>query len=156
MSASSGLFVPNASVSPIALAGDGLCNDALSDQITELSAHIQAATCRLLQLIAEFDARRGWADWGIHSCAHWLHWKCGYSMGVAREKVRVARALIELPVISASFEKGEVSYSKVRAMTRVATPNNESYLMNIAHYGTAHHLERLVRGYRCAERFEEN
>jgi hypothetical protein len=81
-------------------------------------------------------------------CAHWLNWKCGIDLGAAREKVRTARALEKLPQVSAAMERGEVSYSKVRAITRVATPENEHYFLNIALHGTAHHVETLVRAYR--------
>jgi hypothetical protein len=82
------------------------------------------------------------------SCAHWLNFKCGMGMNAARERVRVARALDELPKISAAFEAGTLSYSKVRAMTRVATPENEDFLLHIARHGTAYHVETLVRKYR--------
>jgi hypothetical protein len=119
--------------------------DALEAQITELAAHIHAATYRLLVLLAEFDRRLGWGHWGVRSCAHWLNWKCGIGLNAAREKVRVARSLEGLPLIAESFRKGQVSYSKVRAMTRVATPENEDYLLEIARHGTASHVERLVR-----------
>ena len=111
--------------------------DSLEHQITELAAHIHAANYRLLCLIAEFDRREGWCQWGILSCAHWLNWKCGIGLGAARDKVRVARSLESLLRISEAFRSGQVSYSKVRAMTRVATPENETYLLNIAHHGTA-------------------
>ena len=84
----------------------------------------------------------------LRSCAHWLNWKCGIDMGAAREKVRVARALGELPLIGAAFACGKVSYSKVRAMTRVASVDNEEYLLMIARHGTASHVEGLVRSYR--------
>ncbi len=130
-------------------------DEALEAQIMALSAQISAATFRLLLLIAEFDARRAWAGWGIGSCAHWLNWKCGIGMNAAREKVRVARALGELPLISAAFERGEVSYSKVRAMTRVANADNEDYLLNIARHGTAAHVEGLVRRYRRVQALED-
>jgi hypothetical protein len=93
----------------------------LGDDITELAAHLDAGTYQLLELIGQFDEKGGWHGTGINSCAHWLSWKCGMSLGSAREKVRIARALPELPKISAAFRSGKVSYSKVRAMTRVAT-----------------------------------
>ena len=128
--------------------------EQLEDQITELAAHIHAATYRLLQLIREYDACDGWSAPGLRSCAHWLNWKCGIDLGAAREKVRVAHALKELPRISALFRKGRVSYSKVRAMTRVATRKNERYLLMIARHGTAHHVERAVRNYRKVKRIE--
>ena len=101
-------------------------------------------------LIAEFDRREGWADGLSHSCAHWLSWKCGIDIGAAREKVRVARALEGLPLISAAMARGALSYSKVRALTRVATPHNEDSLLLIAMHGTASHVENTVRLYRRA------
>ena len=134
------------------------CNQAhceqLENQITELAAHIHAATYRLLELIREYDDAHGWAGPGMNSCAHWLNWKCGINLGAAREKVRVAHALELLPKISEKFRMGEVSYSKVRAMTRVGTPENEEYLLQIARHGTASHVERLVRQYRKVKRIE--
>jgi len=136
------------------LAGRQLHKEQLGDQITELAAHIHAATFRLLELIHEFDACEGWAGEGVLSCAHWLNWKCGMALGVARERVRVAHALKDLPKISQTFRKGKISYSKVRAITRVATRKNEKYLLMIAHYGTASHVERLVRNYRSVKRNE--
>ena len=129
---------------------ESLSDVALESSITRLAAHIHAATFRLLRLLAEFDRRRTWAEPGMRSCAHWMNWKCGIALGPAREKLRVAHALPALPDVSAAFERGELSYSKVRAITRIATPQNESRLLNVAHHGTAAHLERLVRGYRRA------
>ena len=128
--------------------------DTLADEITELAAHIAAATYRFLVLIREFDEREGWAGPGLNSCAHWLNWQCGIALGAAREKVRVAHALKDLPVISEAFRTGRLSFSKVRAMTRVATPDNEDYLLMIADHGTASHVERLVRNYRNVKRAE--
>ena len=131
-------------------------SEELGQEITELCGYINAATCELLVKIREFDQEKLWNLWGICSCAHWLNWKCGIGMNAAREKVRVARALGELPQISESFSKGELSYSKVRAMTRVATVENEDYLLSIAHHGTAHHVESLVAKYRRARRLHES
>ena len=129
--------------------------EALADEITELYGYISAATYRLLEMICEFDQDEHWHLDGICSCAHWLNWKCGIGMNAAREKVRVANALGELPKIAASFAKGEISYSKVRAMTRVATADNEDYLLMIAQHGTAYHMETLVRKYRRAKKLQE-
>jgi len=128
--------------------------DRMADGITELVAHLDAGTFQLLELICEFDKNEGWAGPGINSCAHWLNWKCGMSLGPARERVRVARALPDLPQISAAFREGRVSYSKVRAMTRVATANNEKALLQIALHGTATHVETQVRLYRKTKRIE--
>jgi hypothetical protein len=126
----------------------------LENQITELAAHIDAAIFRLLELVREYDECEGWGGKGLISCAHWLNWKCGIDMGTAREKVRVAHALKVLPQISQAFRHGQVSYSKVRAMTRVATAKNEEYLLMIAQHGTAVHVERLVHNYRMVKRIE--
>jgi 5-methylcytosine-specific restriction endonuclease McrA len=128
--------------------------ERLGDEISELAAHIHAATFQLLELIRVFDEEEGWGGFGVNSCAHWLNWKCGMNQGAAREKVRVAHALAKLPVISAAFRKGRVSYSKVRAMTRVATRKNENFLMGIAEHGTAAHVEKLVSQYRRLKRNE--
>jgi hypothetical protein len=127
----------------------------LAAEITELTGHLNAANHRWLTLIAEFDRRNGWSDSATQSCAHWLNWKCGIDMGAAREKVRVARALENLPKVSAAMARGELSYSKVRALTRVAEPATEDYLLSIAQLGTAHHVETLVRHYRRAKEAEE-
>ena len=124
----------------------------LEAEICTLAGHIAAATCRFLVLVGEFDQRRGWESWECLSCAHWLSWKCGISTRTAQEHVRVARALEELPVMTAAFAAGQLSYSKVRAMTRVATPKSETDLVAVARHGTASHIDRIVAGYRQVER----
>src|ERR1700731_5275470 len=129
--------------------------EELEAQITELAGQLNAANYRWLALIAEFDRRQGWADGKLPSCAHWLNFKCGLNLGAAREKVRVAHALIGLPKIAASMARGELSYSKVRAVSRVACPATEEALLMIALHGTAHHVERLVHGYRRARQAAE-
>jgi hypothetical protein len=127
----------------------------LVDQITTLAGHLNAANARFLALIAELDRRRGWAEWGVKSCAHWLSWQCGIDLGAAREKVRVAHALGKLPRVATAMAEGRVSYAKARALTRVADAANEDYLLNIALCGTASHVEQVVRGYRRALDAEE-
>jgi hypothetical protein len=122
--------------------------DRLGDEITKLCAHIQAATCRWLCLVAQFDRREGWGTWGCKSCAHWLSWRCSIEVGVAREHVRVARRLTDLPVLRAAFARGELSYSKVRALTRIVDVEREDDLLELAQHATAAQLERIVRGYR--------
>ncbi len=117
----------------------------LEQDITQLASNINAANYQLMLLIAEFDKHRGWAKWGCRSCAHWLNWKCGIALGAAREKVRVARALGELPKVSAAFASGQLSYSKARAITRVASAENEDQLLMIAEHGSASHIEKTVR-----------
>ena len=122
--------------------------ERIGDEIAELSACIDAATHRLLLLIADFDRRAGWNDGACRSCAHWLSWRIGLDLGAAREKVRVARALENLPRLSEAFRRGEISYSKVRAVTRVANPENEERLLGVARSGTAAQVEKIVRGWR--------
>jgi hypothetical protein len=121
--------------------------DQLGDELAALAAHLDAATGRFLALLREFDARGGWGS-GFRSCAEWLSWRVGLAPGAAREHVRVARALGRLPRLTEALARGEVSYSKVRAITRVATPETEARLLAVARAGTAGHVERLVRGWR--------
>ena len=134
---------------------DTMDDDVLAAAVSTLAAHIHAATYRLLVLIAELDRREVWAAQGALSCAHWLSWACGIDTHTAREKVRVARALGELPLLCEALAKGEFGYSKVRALTRIATPENEDDLLNIGLHGTAQHVEKFVRLYRRAKRAEE-
>ncbi len=128
--------------------------DRLGDEIAELSAHLEAATARLLDLIREFDAREGW-NTGFRSCAAWLGWRVGLDLGAARERVRVARALGTLPLLAQALARGELSYAKVRALTRVATPETEERLLAVGRAGTADHVERIVRGWRRVDRQAE-
>ena len=125
----------------------------LGDRIAELSARIQAATYELLVLIREFDEGDGWD--GCLSCAQWLSWRAGLAPGAAREHVRVARALGKLPKLSDAMRRGRISYSKVRAVTRVATPDNEDDLLYVCQAGTAAHVERIARAWRRIDRNAE-
>jgi hypothetical protein len=124
----------------------------VESELVELAGQLAAATCRFLQLLAEFDAREGWAGAGVRSCTHWLNWRVGLSLRTAREHLRVAHALVGLPAITEAFAGGRVSYSKVRAMTRIATPQTERGLLNIALHGTASHVETVVAGAQAAMR----
>lgn len=124
----------------------------LARQITAGAVRLSAATAAWLELVAEFDARQGWAGYGIRSCAEWLAWQCGLSPGPAREHVRVARALRALPVLAGAFRAGRLSYSKLRALTRVAEPATEAYLLDFALQATASQVERTVRQWRRADR----
>jgi len=128
--------------------------DRLGDEIAELSAHLDAATARLLELIREFDARGGW-NTGFRSCAAWLSWGVGLDLGAARERVRVARALGTLPLLADALARGQLSYAKVRALTRVATSETEARLLGVGRAGPAAHVERIVRGWRCVDRRAE-
>jgi len=123
--------------------------DELDRAIVSLSARINAASYELLVLVRRFDERAGWLKWGFCNCAEWLHWRCDLSLSAAREKVRVAHALKTLPVIAAAFSSGELSYSKVRALTRVARQDNEEALLAFALHTTAARVEERCRELRC-------
>src|SRR5882724_1185023 len=144
------------SITPMAEPADGCTAELerLGDEIAELSAHLDAATARLLELIREFDARAGW-NTGFRSCAEWLSWRVGLDGGAARERVRVARALGTLPRLAQALARGELSYSKLRALTRVATAETEERLLAVGKAGTAEHVERIVRGWRRMDRKAE-
>ncbi|HET8935036.1 MAG TPA: DUF222 domain-containing protein [Polyangiales bacterium] len=129
--------------------------EAMERELSTLAGHMNAANYRFLKVLAEFDRREGYAGTGIHSCAHWVSWRCGVSLIAAREKVRVARALQQLPKISDAMRRGVISYCKVRALTRIACPENEETLLLIAEAGTVSHVERTVQLFRKVERIEE-
>jgi Domain of unknown function (DUF222) len=128
--------------------------DALGDAITTLCGHLDAAEYRLLELIRQFDEIAPWGLWELKSCAHWLNWRCGIALGAAREKVRVAHALPGLPRISEAFREGRLSYSKVRALTRIATAENEALLVQMGLAATAAQIEKIVRKQRLVERLK--
>ncbi len=122
--------------------------DALADRIAETAAMLDAATHRLLTDLRRFDQEKGWARQGALSWAYWLNWRCGIALGAAREKVRVAQALGGLPLLDDALRQGQLSFSKLRAMTRIATPENEATLLELARHSTASQLERICRLYR--------
>jgi len=130
--------------------------ERLEAEICELAGHLAAATCQFLVLLAEFDAREGWADWGVSSCAAWLSWKCAVASGTAREHVRVARSLPALPVIRAEFAAGRLSYAKVRALTRIAKPETDADLAEMAAPMTANQLERFARAHRKVTQIDDD
>ena len=123
--------------------------DSVGDAIAELCAHLDAGLYRLLTLLRRYDEEELWSGWRF--CAHWLNWRTGISLGAARERLRAARCLADLPLTSAQMEKGRLSWSKVRALTRVATAENEERLVEFALHHTASQVERLVRAWRSAE-----
>jgi len=133
-----------------AIALDTARIEELADEIAELEAHITAAGYRQLVAIRELDRLEGWAVQGATSCAAWLSWRIGLSPAAARERVRMAHALEDLPQMSTAHARGEVSYSQVRALTRIATSEDEGDWLNIARHSTAAQLERMVRSCRQA------
>lgn len=126
--------------------------EQLEAEICVLAGHLAAAAGSWLGLVAEFDRRNGWAGPGLRSCAQWLAWKVGLSLHTAREHVRVARALTSLPLVRAEMAAGRLSYAKARAITRIADSYTEAALVEIGLSGTATHVERVVAGYRRAQR----
>ena len=126
--------------------------DHLAKEISTLYAHINVATCMLLEKIQQFDDQALYARFHCKSTAHWLNYACGIGHTAGREKVRVARALVELPEIRAAFRAGRVSYSKVRALTRIATAANEAELLNVAYHSTASQTECVIRNQRAVLR----
>jgi hypothetical protein len=154
----------------------------LEEEITTLAAHIHAAEHRFLELIAEFDRRGGWKLGGHRNCAEWLHFATGLSRGAARERVRAARALRRMPLTSEAMSRGELSFSKVRALTRVvddlagtgpgaedgadvgdpeagaagvADSAREAELLAYARQCPTAEVERLVRGWRLTSAADE-
>src|SRR5690606_25845639 len=125
---------------------------ALGEEIASFAARVDVAMHDMLTRLRQFDAMNGWGPGGFTSCAHWLAWRTHIEVQTAREHVRVARLLGELPLIDAHFARGELSYSKVRALTRVARPGNEQPFIDIAMHSTASQSTRLFRQYeRCLE-----
>jgi hypothetical protein len=106
--------------------------DELVDELATLAGHMSAGMCRWLELPGELIRRGDAALWGHRSCAEWLAWRCGLTPRSAHEHVRVARAVPGLPLIQAAFSRGELSYAKVRALTRVASPEKEPELLELA------------------------
>ena len=142
------LMVKSMGLPAVVDSGYGLDGVQMGRAITLLSEQINMDNQRLLRMIAEFDILGGWrAEGTLRSCAHWLAANCGMAIGAAREKVRVARCLAGLPEVDQAFAEGELSYSKVRAITRVATPENESFMVCMAEQNSASHLEKLVGKY---------
>ncbi len=129
--------------------------DVLGDQIAEMSAHIDAAMHRLLTAIREFDIASGWHVQGALSCAHWLAWRVGWDLRTARERVRVARKLAELPLVDEELRRGAMSYSQARAISRVATAENEKLWVGYAKHMPASQLDTLCRSYQNVQAYDQ-
>ncbi len=119
--------------------------DELDAAIGCLVAQMNADSYRMLVLVREFDDRFGWKKWAFKSCAEWLAWRASIKLSTAREKVRAAHALRALPAISAAFAAGRLSYSKVRALTRVAHLHDEDLLLTHALDATVPQVEDRCR-----------
>ena len=132
----------------------GLELDQIADRLVGHASQIASLTGRFLLLLSEFDRRKGWTGEGIFSCAHWLTLRTGLSPRTAQEYVRVARTLDGVPRIRDAFVEGRLSYSKVRALTRVVTPEREDELLSVALSADAAQLERVVRAIRSIDQRE--
>jgi hypothetical protein len=119
--------------------------DDLEENLISSWCEVSRATHRFLVLLREFDLRQGWQAWGCADCADWLNLKCGITRNTAQEKLRVAKALWDLPQIEEAFKRGDLSYSKVRALTRVAAAINETDLLDYALGATAAQVEGFCR-----------
>src|SRR4051812_43352064 len=130
--------------------------ERLEAEVQTLAGHLAAATCRWLLMVGELDRRRARESWECASMAHWLSWKCSLSLVTARDHVRVARALEDLPLVRARFGRGELSFSKVRALCRIITiPEIEAELVELATVATAAQLDLISAGYRRALRYAD-
>jgi hypothetical protein len=125
----------------------GVPTERLEAEVCTLAGQIAAATCRFVVLVGELDRREAWREWGLRSTAQWLSWKCALGLTAAREHVRVGRALQDLPRIPVAFAEGRLSYSKARALTRVADSAREDQLVEFALTATAAQLEQTIRSY---------
>jgi hypothetical protein len=134
---------------------DELTDAELADRLCEQAAHVHVATCRLLELIGAFDVRRVWEREGCIAAAPWLSWRCGIGLRAAREHLRAARRLVELPLVHERFARGELSYSKVRALCRMATPATEADLVASALGATAAQMENVGQLYRRVKRLTD-
>lgn len=130
--------------------------ESLGDEIAALYSHVSAAMARWLGLLAEFDEAGGWVAGGYKTCAHWLSWRCGVDIRTARDHVCVAHGLGSRPLIKAAFERGELSYSKVRALLRLDDDFDEELMLGYAQSASASQLERIVRGCRRCVAVEQD
>ncbi len=127
----------------------------LETELVSLFAQHTSLTQRLLVKIREFDESQEWANQGALSCAHWLSWRVGMGLGTAREHVRTTRALAQLPQIDAAFGAGQISYTKARALSRIATRETEPTLLQTALDATGSQLEKIVRGWVKIDKSQE-
>ncbi|MEQ8693682.1 MAG: DUF222 domain-containing protein, partial [Pseudomonadales bacterium] len=119
--------------------------DDLETSLIDRWLEVNRATYQFLNLLREFDFRQGWKPYGCNDCAEWMDFRLKLNRKTALEKVRVARALWFVPKIDAAFKAGELSYSQVRALTRIANEQNEEALLEKARTMTAGHLEKYVQ-----------
>jgi len=146
-------FGPPRVADPSAVDDDTL--EDVGDEIATLAAHLHSGMQRYLALVAWFDRMEGWKPGGHRTCAHWLAVRTGHDIVTAREHVRVARALEELPQTGAAMARGALSFSKVRALSRVATAESETDLLELAEECTAGVLERMARAWKKLSRKDE-
>jgi hypothetical protein len=133
-----------------------LTDDELREEVATWAARVAAGEARLLELIGELESRGAWGGVGVLSCAHWLSWRCGMGLGAARERVRVALALRELPLVAARFGEGALTWTQVRAITRVCTVAEQQTWLDLAAACSGAQIERLVQAVRLSQAAEED
>ncbi|MCU1621828.1 MAG: endonuclease [Frankiales bacterium] len=133
-----------------------LTDDDLRDEVATWAARVAAGEARLIALIGELETRGAWGGVGVLSCAHWLAWRCGMGLGAARERVRVAVALRDLPRIAAGFAEGRLTWTQVRAITRVCTAGDEQTWVDLASDCSGAQIERLVQAVRRSQAADED
>ncbi len=129
--------------------------EALGNEIAEMAAHIDAAMHRLLTAIRKFDLENGWHAQGALSCAHWLAWRIGWDLRTARERLRVARKLAELPAVDEHLRTGSMSYSQARAISRVADGSNEKLWVEYAKRMPASQLDKLCSSFQSVKGYAD-
>src|SRR6185437_3339110 len=145
---------PSADRSPAVLSVD-----ELGKRIVDVSGRITAGTCRWLLLVAEFNAREGYLCFGLASTAQWLSHTCGIAHRTAVDHVRVASSLSRYPRLAQEMGAGRLSYSQVRAISRLTGPGQDRRdepaliedLIQVARHGTVDQLEVMVRGLRTID-----
>ena len=120
-----------------------------------MSARLSAQTARFLLVVGEYDQRRGWEAWDCHNMAMWLSWKCAISPVAARQQVRVALALREMPLLAERFAAGQLRYSQVRAISQTGTPETVASLVEFAECCSSAQLESITRAFRRSRRAVE-
>lgn len=102
-----------------------------------------------LGALARFDRSQGWAVDGQLSCVDWLCWRARMARATAYEKLQVAHELSRRPLMAQAFGEARVSYSVVRAMSRMEHPDPEvdAALIELGRAGTVADVERMVRHY---------
>lgn len=115
--------------------------EELHTSILRLVSDLRHRDAELLTLFRKMEKAKGYEALGCYSMADYVALLLGVDDLAARERVRVARALGTLPALEEALRDAKISYAKVRAVTRVATPDTESRWLQAALELTAQQLE---------------